>query len=655
MLSKRIIPCLDVKDGRTVKGVNFVDLKDAGDPVELAWQYAQQGADELVFLDITATHEKRGTTIEMVKAVARQLNIPFTIGGGISSVADAEALLNSGADKISINSAAVRRPALIQELAEAFGVQFVVVAVDTKLTGQGNLVHLNGGRLATELDTLSWIKEAESLGAGEILLTSMDHDGTKQGFDCRLLDQVCSSINIPVIASGGAGKTAHFTEVFTQTAVDAALAASMKIDFDKSNGLVPVVVQDVQTLEVLMLGYMNAEAWSKTQAEGVVTFFSRTKNRLWTKGESSGNYLKVQEVHLDCDNDTLLIKVVPTGPTCHTGSRSCFKTSFNQNFLFELENIIADRYANPAEESYVNKLRKKGLNKIAQKVGEEGVETVIAALNETDVDFVNEKITQMIKLQHTLSGHQNPVYALSLAPDPTRFYSAGNDKGIVEWSLDEMAFVKVLVPVQSSVYALHRYKHLLFIAQRSGLIQVFDLQQQKILATLKHHQKAVFDLKTIAYKNELLSTGEDGSLAIWSLDDFSLLYHFQVLNNTIRVIAVSPDEKEIALGAKDGMLRLYNSEDYSLLKEIPAHNFPVTSIQYEPSGKYMISGSRDAQLKDKSIKLWDSSSFKLYKILSIEKGTEGHFHSINKMIWTQDGKHLISTGDDRSIKIWTWS
>ncbi|PYF73872.1 bifunctional phosphoribosyl-AMP cyclohydrolase/phosphoribosyl-ATP diphosphatase HisIE [Pedobacter nutrimenti] len=164
----------------------------------------------------------------------------------------------------------------------------------------------------------------------------------------------------------------------------------MKIDFDKSNGLVPVVIQDVQTLEVLMLGYMNAEAWSKTQAEGVVTFFSRTKNRLWTKGESSGNYLKVQEVHLDCDNDTLLIKVVPAGPTCHTGSRSCFKTSFNQNFLFELENIIADRYANPAEESYVNKLRKKGLNKIAQKVGEEGVETVIAALNETDVDFVNE-------------------------------------------------------------------------------------------------------------------------------------------------------------------------------------------------------------------------------------------------------------------------
>jgi len=227
MLSKRIIPCLDVKDGRTVKGVNFVDLKDAGDPVELAWQYAQQGADELVFLDITATHERRGTTIDMVKAVARQLNIPFTIGGGITSVADAEALLNSGADKISINSAAVRNPSLIEELAKAFGVQFVVLAVDTKLVEGRNRVHLNGGRLITELQTEDWIKRAEGLGAGEILLTSMDHDGTKNGFDCGLLDTIASSINIPVIASGGAGKVEHFTEVFLETGVDAALAASV--------------------------------------------------------------------------------------------------------------------------------------------------------------------------------------------------------------------------------------------------------------------------------------------------------------------------------------------------------------------------------------------------------------------------------------------
>lgn len=164
----------------------------------------------------------------------------------------------------------------------------------------------------------------------------------------------------------------------------------MSVDFNKSNGLVPVVIQDFKTLEVLMLGYMNEEAFEKTNKEGKVTFFSRSKNRLWTKGEESGNFLFVKSIHIDCDQDTVLIKADPVGPTCHTGSRSCFSTSYNQNFIFELEKIIADRYTNPQENSYVNRLKEKGLNKIAQKVGEEGVETVIAALNETEVDFINE-------------------------------------------------------------------------------------------------------------------------------------------------------------------------------------------------------------------------------------------------------------------------
>lgn len=226
-VSKRIIPCLDVKDGRTVKGVNFVDLRDAGDPVELAWQYSEQGADELVFLDITATHEKRKTTIEMVKAVARQVNIPFTIGGGIHELRDAETLLNAGADKISINSAAVRDPKLINELAAAFGIQFVVLAVDTKWVEGKNYVHLNGGRIKTDILTEEWIKEAESRGAGEILLTSMDHDGTKNGFDCPLLKKINASLSIPLIASGGAGNKQHFIDVFLQANVDAALAASV--------------------------------------------------------------------------------------------------------------------------------------------------------------------------------------------------------------------------------------------------------------------------------------------------------------------------------------------------------------------------------------------------------------------------------------------
>lgn len=227
MLAKRIIPCLDVKDGRTVKGVNFVNLRDAGDPVELAWQYSREGADELVFLDITATHERRKTTVDLVKSVAKQVNIPFTIGGGINELVDADVLLQSGADKISINSAAVRTPELIDQLAKAFGIQFVVVAVDTREVDGRNYVYLNGGRLKTDIETEDWIKEVESRGAGEILLTSMDHDGTKNGFDCVLLEKINRKLSIPLIASGGAGNKQHFADVFTYGKADAALAASV--------------------------------------------------------------------------------------------------------------------------------------------------------------------------------------------------------------------------------------------------------------------------------------------------------------------------------------------------------------------------------------------------------------------------------------------
>lgn len=227
MLAKRIIPCLDIKNGRTVKGVNFVDLIDAGDPVELANQYALAGADELVFLDISATLEGRATTLEMVLHVAEQVNIPFTVGGGISSVADVDALLKHGADKVSINSSAVKNPDLINQLSKKFGSQCIVVAVDAKEVDENWIVHLAGGTIPTNIGLFDWAKEVEQRGAGEILFTSMNHDGTKNGFANEALAQLSELVNIPIIASGGAGNKQHFIDVFRKGKADAALAASV--------------------------------------------------------------------------------------------------------------------------------------------------------------------------------------------------------------------------------------------------------------------------------------------------------------------------------------------------------------------------------------------------------------------------------------------
>lgn len=227
MLTKRIIPCLDIKNGRTVKGVNFVDLRDAGDPVELAKQYAQVGADELVFLDISATLEGRATTLDMVLRIAEQVNIPFTVGGGISSVEDVDALLKCGADKVSINSSAVKDPQLINRLSSKFGSQCVVVAIDAKKIGNQWKVHLAGGSIPTDIDLFDWAKEVEQRGAGEILFTSMDHDGTKNGFANIALETLSTTLNIPIIASGGAGNVKHFIDTFVDGKSDAALAASV--------------------------------------------------------------------------------------------------------------------------------------------------------------------------------------------------------------------------------------------------------------------------------------------------------------------------------------------------------------------------------------------------------------------------------------------
>ena len=243
MLTKRIIPCLDIKNGRTVKGVNFVNLIDAGDPVALAKQYAEVGADELVFLDISATLEGRKTMLEMVLKVASQVNIPFTVGGGISSVEDVDALLQYGADKVSINSSAIKRPELVNELSKKFGSQCVVVAIDAKQVNGKWVVHLAGGTIPTQLDLFDWAKEVERRGAGEILFTYMDNDGTKSGFANEALAKLTALVNIPIIASGGAGTVQHFVDTFVKGKSDAALAASV---FHFGEILIPKLKQELK-------------------------------------------------------------------------------------------------------------------------------------------------------------------------------------------------------------------------------------------------------------------------------------------------------------------------------------------------------------------------------------------------------------------------
>jgi imidazoleglycerol phosphate synthase cyclase subunit len=365
VLAKRIIPCLDVKDGRVVKGVNFVNLRDAGDPVEQARVYDNAGADELVFLDITATHRARETAVALARRVADAVFIPFTIGGGIRTVSDATALLRAGADKISLNSAAVRRPELIDELAAVAGSQAVVVAIDARRldgTEDNWEVYTHGGRNAAGLDAVTWAREVERRGAGEILLTSMDGDGTKAGYDVALTRAVATAVRIPVIASGGAGKPEHFLAALTDGCAAAALAASLfhyrELDIAdlkaylasygvpvrptgpgkvgnlpkpgrtqlgwNDQGLIPAIAQDVDSGQVLMLAWMNAAALRLTCETGQAHFWSRSRQSLWHKGATSGNVLHVQDILIDCDGDAILLKVKPAGPACHTGEQSCF-------------------------------------------------------------------------------------------------------------------------------------------------------------------------------------------------------------------------------------------------------------------------------------------------------------------------------------------
>lgn len=295
----------------------------------------------------------------------------------------------------------------------------------------------------------------------------------------------------------------------------------------------------------------------------------------------------------------------------------------------------------------------------------------------------------MLKHLHTFKGHQNPVYALSLSAKPGIFFTAGNDKGVVEWSLNKMAFVMVKMPVQSSVYVLKNHQHLMFIGERSGAFNVYNFLKQEVVARVNAHPKPIFDLQVLPQKNELLSAGEDGTVAVWSLTDFKELYRITVSKQTVRNIAVSPDQTEIAMACKDGKIYIYSAKDFSLKHVLTGHEMAVTAVSYHPQGKYLVSGGRDAQLRvwnlpnyqlqetipahlfgiygiefhphlpyfatgsqDKSIKLWDAETFKLKKMHSLEKSGTGHTHSVNKIAWSADGKQLLSTGDDKQVMVW---
>lgn len=385
MLAKRIIPCLDVKGGRVVKGVNFVNIRDAGDPVDAARQYNAAGADELVFLDISATLEERDTMIDVVRKVAEEVFIPFTVGGGIRTNEDIRRILTAGADKISLNSAAVLNPDLVREASDRYGSQCIVVAIDVKKNAADRYeVVIAGGTRFTGLDAVEWARRVEQLGAGEILLTSMDRDGTKSGFDLNITRQIVDAVGIPVIASGGAGSYDDFYEGLTTGGADAVLAASlfhfgeiaipnlkaylalrgMPIRLDgpadsvevktadiqkkaasrphyllpapdraselwsllKKNGegLMNVIVQSMDDGKVLMQAYQNEEAFALTLKTGLMHYFSRSRNQLWLKGGQSGHFQRVGKIAVDCDQDVLLYRIDQLGAACHTGTRSCF-------------------------------------------------------------------------------------------------------------------------------------------------------------------------------------------------------------------------------------------------------------------------------------------------------------------------------------------
>ena len=362
----KILPCLDICGGEVVKGQHFANLRKAGDPVEIARKYAAEGADELVFLDITATEERRGTLLPLVRKVAAACSIPLTVGGGIDSVAAAREVLDAGAARVSVNSAAIRRPELVSELVAAFGAENVIVAIDARARESGGYeVVIQGGKMPTGRDAVEWARQVAELGAGAILLTSMDRDGINKGYDLPMTRAVADAVDIPVIASGGAGVPQDFIDVLSVGGAASVLAAGI-FHFDRlsipelraclysagllsssplaligadsadetdrytaglcfnSQDLIPAIAVDAKTNEVLMLAWQNKEAITATLKSGLMHYYSRSRREQWLKGLTSGHLQRVCDILLDCDRDTLLYRVEQRGAACHLGTRSCF-------------------------------------------------------------------------------------------------------------------------------------------------------------------------------------------------------------------------------------------------------------------------------------------------------------------------------------------
>lgn len=427
MLMTRVVPCLDVKDGRVVKGVKFEALKDQGDPVEAARAYDAQGADELVFLDISATVEGRRTMLDVVERVADEVFIPLTVGGGVSDVEHARDLLIAGSDKVGINSAAVRDPSLLGRLAARFGSQCVVLAVDAKWDPSTSRweVFTHAGKKATGLDAVQWCVDGVAAGAGELLLTSIDRDGTRSGYDTDLLRAVRARVQVPVVASGGAGSPQHFVDA-VKAGASAVLAAGLfhekRLSVDEvkralaaasvpvrvrrreplplegtprfdDKGLLPAVLVDAATGEVLTLAYMNAESLERTRTTRETWLWSRSRQELWHKGATSGHTQEVVSLSLDCDADAVVVRVLPHGPACHTGARSCFHAPAGGAML-ALDDVLAARARDLPSGSYTTSLLQDD-NKRMKKIGEEAAE-LLRALHVLDDDAVAEEAADLI-------------------------------------------------------------------------------------------------------------------------------------------------------------------------------------------------------------------------------------------------------------------